>query len=145
MLIGQKELIIDDKGRLVLPSLYRDDFKGGLSYCGLGLDGCLVLYPTETYQKEANKYMSLDDFDSQARSVKRTFLSNTFEVPIDSHNRILVPKPLLEKTKTGRKVTAVGIGDHLEIWDSAVFNSMSASKEESYSADAAKLIGTKKA
>jgi MraZ protein len=141
MFYGRKDLTIDDKGRLVLPSLYRNEFQGGICFACYGLDTCIELYPEETYKVKANKITSLNDFDETARRVKRTFLSNTFDVQIDSHNRILLPKPLVEKTKTGRKVVAVGMYDHLEIWDSETYEKRSTTEEKSFPSDADKLIG----
>ncbi|MFA6861355.1 MAG: division/cell wall cluster transcriptional repressor MraZ [Bacilli bacterium] len=144
MFYGNKELTIDDKGRLVLPALYRNEFQGGICFACYGLDICIELYPEETYRKKADKITSLNDFNETARKVKRTFLSNTFDVQIDSHNRILLPKPLVEKTKTGKKVVAVGMYDHLEIWDSDAYAKRAEQEEESYPADADQLIGTDK-
>ena len=60
---------------------------------------------------------SLNDFDENARKVKRTFLSNTFLLTIDSHNRILLPKTLLEKTDLAKNVIVIGMYDPLEMWD----------------------------
>jgi MraZ protein len=139
MLIGQKDLSIDEKGRLVLPSSYRDRFAGGVCYVSLGLDGCICLYPQDSYEAIAQKYMSYNEFDDTARKVKRTFLANTFDVQIDSHNRILLPKALLTKTATGRKVTIIGMIDHLELWDSERYEKQEAENEESYASDAQSL------
>jgi MraZ protein len=141
MFYGQKELTIDDKQRLVLPSLYRNDFSGGVCYACYGLDICIELYPEETYQRKAEKITALNDFDETARKVKRTFLSNTFSVQIDSHNRILLPRELLNKTQTGRNVVVVGMYDHLEIWDEEVFRKRSGEAEKSFPSDADRLIG----
>ncbi len=141
MFYGQKDLTIDDKGRLVLPSLYRNEFQGGMCFACYGMDGCIELYPTSTYEKKAMKITSLNDFDETARKVKRTFLANTFNVQIDSHNRILLPKPLVDKTNTGKKAIVVGMYDHLELWDEVAFTKRSILEDKSFNADADKLIG----
>lgn len=140
MLIGQKDITIDDKGRLVLPSLFRDAFTGGKSYASLGLDGCLELYPTDIYLAKAEKIIALNDLNLTARKVQRTFLANTYEIPIDSHNRILLPKNLLEKTDTGRKVVVLGLFDHLEIWDADKYAALSKEEESTYSENASSLL-----
>lgn len=139
MFYGQKDIAIDEKSRLVLPSLFRDEFKGGVCYASLGLDKCIELYPEETYQEIVKKYMSLNDFDPKARKVKRTFISNTFSVVIDSHNRILVPKPLSTKAQITKKVMVVGMVDHLEIWDYDAFMKNEEEAEASFSEDALSL------
>lgn len=139
MFYGQKDLAIDEKSRLVLPSLFRNEFTGGLCYVSLGLDNCIELYPESTYQEIAKKYMSLSDFDPKARKVKRTFISNTFSIQIDSHNRILLPKPLVSKTNVSKKVILVGMYDHLEIWDSDTFMKNQEEAEATFSDDALSL------
>lgn len=139
MFYGQKDIAIDEKSRLVLPSLFRNEFQGGVCYASLGLDKCIELYPEETYKEIAKKYMSLNDFDPKARKVKRTFISNTFTIQIDSHNRILLPKPLSAKTEINKKVIVVGMYDHLEIWDYDTFMKNEEEAEASFSEDALSL------
>ncbi len=140
MFIGQKELAVDDKNRLVLPAVYRNDFQGGTCYASLGLDFCIELYPQEVYGSKASRITSLDDFDPKARKIKRTFLGNTFELTIDSHCRILLPKSLVEKTNLGKKTIIVGMYDHLELWNADAYAERSSEEEASYAEDASQLI-----
>ena len=140
MFFGQKDLAIDDKSRLILPSLFRDEFKGGVCYVTLGLDPCLEIYPEEIYKEKVVKFTSLSDFDQISRKLKRTFLSNTFKIEIDPHNRILLPKALLAKTNLNKKVILVGIFDHLELWDDETFLNNSSEAEATFSQDAQELL-----
>ncbi len=141
MFYGQKEAAIDDKGRMALPSLYRDQFAGQTCFVSYGLDDCIELYPKAVFEKIVASFSnSAIEFDSTARRVKRVFLSNSFEIQIDSHNRILLPKPLLEKTKTGKKVIILGIGDQLQVWDAMRYSEVSKEEEESFANDAQHLI-----
>jgi len=136
---GSKDLLIDDKGRLILPSGYRSGFALGAVYAVLGLDSCIELLPTDVFEKKAQGIMSLSDFDPKARVLKRTFLANAFDLQVDTHGRILLPKPLLEKTGMGRSVKVVGMYDHLEIWDKEVFEKAEALAEKDYSENAKAL------
>lgn len=140
MFFGHKELTIDDKLRLVLPANYRDGFVGGKAYAFLGFDHCIALYPEETYQKMMEKVLALPDFDPKARNVKRNYLYNTFDLPIDSHNRILLPKSLVDHTKMGKKVVVAGSGDHLEIWDEEAFAKNMDDIGSTFSEDAQSLL-----
>ena len=74
MFYGQKELLIDDKGRLVLSSNYREEFNDLTVFAAFGYDNCIELFKTVDYQRKAEEIMSLSDFDLQARKVKRTFI-----------------------------------------------------------------------
>lgn len=141
MFYGNKELTIDDKSRLTLSSIYRDGFPGGICYACYGMDCCLELYPEKTYEIKADQIMKLNDFDDTARRVKRTFLSNTFMINIDSHSRVLLPKTLLDKTRLGKNVICVGMYDHLELWDKDTYLKMEKENQDSYASDAKKIIG----
>jgi MraZ protein len=140
MFYGQKELTVDDKGRLMLPSSYRNEFQGDVCYACFGLDGCIEVYPKPTYDVRAARIIALNDFDAKAREIKRTFYSNTFDIPMDSHNRILLPKALVDKTQTGKKVVVVGMYDHLEVWDSDIFLKLSQEGDKNYASNAEKLV-----
>ncbi len=141
MFFGQKELTIDDKSRLVLPALYREGFQGGICYATLGMDMCIQLFPKDIFEKKASELMTLSDFSKEARELKRTYLGNTFNIPIDSHNRILVPKTLSEKTNMNKKVILVGVFDHLELWDAEIYQAKEEENEKNYAANAEAILG----
>ncbi len=140
MLIGKKELAVDDKNRLTLPAVYRNDFQGGVCYATLGLDFCIELYPQKVYEQKVQRYLSLEEFDPQARRIRRTFMGNSFELTIDSANRILLPKSLIEKTNLGKKTIVVGLYDRLELWNVDTYAQKSSEEEASYPEDASQLI-----
>lgn len=140
MFFGQKELTIDDKSRLVLPSIYREGFQGGECYATLGLDMCIELYPKDIFEKKVAEIMKLPEFSKEARDLRRTLLGNTFCISIDSHNRILIPKILSDKTKTGKKVIAVGIFDRLQIWDADLYRDRQTESENNYDTNARYLL-----
>ena len=108
MFFGQKEVLIDEKSRLVLPANYRGEFPNGQVYATFGLDDCIDIYSEKTYLGKREEIRKLSDYDKVSRDFKRTFASNTFPLMLDSHNRILLPKQLLEKKKIGKKVRIVG-------------------------------------
>lgn len=140
MFYGNKELSIDEKSRLLLPSIYRDQLLGGKVFACYGLDGCIELYPESCYLKKVERYSSLDDFSADARKIKRTFFSNSFELNVDGHNRILLPKPLIDKTQTSKKVVVVGVFDHLEIWDQDKYIENSLEDDKNFATNASRLV-----
>ena len=83
---------------------------------------------------------SLNDFDENARKVKRTFLSNTFLLTIDSHNRILLPKTLLEKTELAKNVIVIGMYDHLEMWDEEKYTEIEKKNLDDFAKNAKEVI-----
>lgn len=141
MFFGQKEVLIDEKSRLVLPANYRGEFPNGQVYATFGLDDCIDIYSEKTYQEKRAEIRKLSDYDKVSRDFKRTFASNTFPLALDTHNRILLPKTLLEKKKIGKKVRVVGNRDHLEIWDSETFREYEKNAQQDFSDNAQNLIG----
>lgn len=140
MFFGQKELTIDDKSRLVLPSSYREEFTSSICYLTYSLDGAISIFPKSTFQKNVEKIVSLSDFSSSARELKRTFLSNAFEIQIDSHNRILLPKTLINKSHLEKNVVIIGLYDHLEIYDLAIYQKIEKDGETNYSKNAQRVL-----
>ncbi len=141
MLIGYKELNIDEKGRLVLPSKYRDVFSDGQAYIQLGPDSCLSVYSKDGYDKIAAKIFSLNGFDPKARKIQRYFASNTEEVEIDSHNRISLSKRMMDGVSLSKTVVVVGVYDHLEIWDKDKYLETVNESTNDYSKDLFDMIG----
>lgn len=140
MLFGQKELVIDDKSRLTMPSLYKEGFRDNICFATLGMDNCIELIPSELFEKNTEKINSLSNFDPKARELKRTFFSNAFRIEIDSHSRVLLPKVLLDKTNISKNVVLVGVYDHLELWDLDKFNANLKDGENNYSSNAEKIL-----
>lgn len=141
MLSGYKELNIDEKGRLVLPSKYRDVFSDGIAYVQLGPDFCLSVYSKEGYNKIADKIFSLNSFDPKVRRIQRYFSSNTEEVEIDSHNRISISKRMMDAVSLKKNVVIVGVYDHLEIWDKDNYQKSVTESTEDFSTDLFDMIG----
>lgn len=140
MFLGQTVNLIDEKNRLVLPTRYREEL-GYIFYMVLDFDKCLSFYPSEIYKKKAEKINSLDDFSSAARSVKRVFFANSFDLSMDKQGRIQLPKIMTDKVGIKKEVVVVGMSDHLEIWDSEVYRNNEVNEEDNYSTLASELIG----
>lgn len=143
MFFGQKELTIDDKSRLVLPSNYRKEFLNDECYVTLGLDPCIQIYTKPAFDKTVETMIALPEFSLEARKLKHVFLGNSNQVGIDGHGRILVPKYLLDKVKINKKVIMVGMFDHLEIWDYDTYKTFEKDGEDHYSDNASSLLMTK--
>jgi len=115
MFFGQYEHSIDAKGRLTIPSGFRDLIPDGL-YVMLGFDQNLSAYPKEQFDlisAHANK-MTITDKD--ARDFRRFLFGNTAKLYFDSMGRILIPNYLRDLAKIDSNVVIVGAGDSFEIW-----------------------------
>ena len=94
--IGEFTCKLDDKGRLSLPSRLRAQFPesaGNQLVVNRGFEKCLVLFTKDEWLKETARLNAVDDFMSpEIRRFKRIFTNGANRVPIDSSQRILIPK-----------------------------------------------------
>ncbi len=115
MLIGEYQHNIDIKGRVAVPSKFRDDL-GSQFYITKGLDNCLFVLPLSEWSRLEEKIRAMPI--SKARGLQRFFFSGAAEVQPDKQGRILIPQQLREHAKLNKEVTLIGTLNRVEIWDS---------------------------
>lgn len=113
--LGEYFHSVDTKGRMIIPSKFRDNF-GDAFYLCKGFEACLlILTPDEVKQIESKiKETSLTNKD--VRQFMRVFFSGMTDVSFDPQGRILIPKALREFAHIDKEATIVGTGRYLEIW-----------------------------
>lgn len=115
MFLGQFEHTIDDKGRLTIPSRYRELLVGG-AYLTLGFDQNLMVLTAASFENISDSIRGTSVTDEDARSLKRWIFSNATWVEVDKAGRILIPQWLRSKCQLGSAAVVVGAGDFFEIW-----------------------------
>ncbi|HIU01827.1 MAG TPA: division/cell wall cluster transcriptional repressor MraZ [Candidatus Onthocola gallistercoris] len=115
MFIGEYNHSIDAKGRLIVPSKFREAL-GDTFFVTKGLDGCLSVYPTEEWKIFESKLRSLPITNKNARKFTRFFLAGASECEIDKQGRILIPAPLREYAGLVKDAVLVGVSSRIEIW-----------------------------
>ena len=123
ILIGEYQHNIDAKGRVAVPTKFRDDL-GMRFYITKGLDGCLFVLQQSEWEKLEDKIRQMPI--SKARTIQRFFFSGAAEVQPDKQGRILIPQPLREHASLSKEVTFIGTANRVEIWDSAKWTSFNA-------------------
>ena len=116
MLIGEYHHNIDEKGRIILPSKFRDDL-GDEFYITRGLEECLFVYPKKEWDKITNRLKNLPFTKKDAGSFMRFFLSGATATVFDKQGRINITSPLISYAGLEKECVIVGVGDRLEIWD----------------------------
>jgi MraZ protein len=120
LLIGEHDLVIDDKNRLLIPSDIRKSMNperdGDAFFLVLGLNRKPWLYPDVYYRELVNQMQSdITPGEEQLDFAHANFaLANRLEW--DSQGRLLIPDKTIRRTELSREVTLIGAGDHLEIW-----------------------------
>jgi len=120
MLGGRTALNVDAKGRMAIPTRYRerlqDTCDGRLVLTQHPFDRCLSLYPEDEWHRVAHSVASLPDSSDKVRYLKRRFLGQAVEVEMDSNGRFLVPAELRDLIQLDKKAMLVGQITRFEVW-----------------------------
>ena len=130
MFTGQTRHNLDNKGRLTIPSRYRDLLEQG-AYVTQGFDTNLMIWTLtafETIYKSVNR-MSITDPNS--RLLRRLIFANGEKVEVDRAGRILIPQYLRQFAGLDGEVVIVGVGDYFEIWSPDMWSQQMAQLQDS--------------
>lgn len=122
MFSGEYEHSLDAKGRVIMPSKFREAL-GSVFYITKGLDHNLLVFSTDAWNSFYEKLSKLPMADKNARGFSRLFLSGAAECEADKQGRILLPSNLRAYAGITKDVTIIGNGDKIEIWSSENWNS----------------------
>jgi len=121
MFRGVNGVNIDAKGRIVMPTRYRDRLQNDSRGCVVMTidtdERCLLLYPIAAWEDIESKLAALPSFNSAARRIQRLLIGHATELEIDNHGRILLPPLLREYAGLSKRAMLVGQGKKFELWD----------------------------
>lgn len=132
MFIGEYHHSVDDKGRLIIPSKFRDEL-GTKFIITRGIENCLFVYSLESWEKIVNKLETLPFTKKDARAFIRFFLSGASEAEFDKQGRINITSPLISYANITKECVVIGTGDRLEIWSEESWNDFFTSAKDSMS------------
>ena len=138
MLIGEYSHTVDTKGRINFPSKLRDDL-GDSFIVTRGLDNCLYVYSMEEWLELEKSIKQLPR--AKRRDLEHFFFAGASEVQPDKQGRIGIVPKLREYAGIDKNVVVVGASDHVEIWDSAAWESVSSSISAEAIADTMAELG----
>jgi len=121
---GEHAISVDEKGRIALPTQYRDSLK---SLCDLQVvvtynpfdTQCLWLYPKQDWERVAMEMVSWGEGEESERSVRSRFLGGAHALTVDAVGRITLPATSRQTTGIERQAMLLGIGQKFEIWSEA--------------------------
>ena len=129
MLTGEFNHSTDTKGRLIIPSKFRD-ILGDDFVITKGLDGCLFLYPANEWKIFEEKLRTLPLTNKNARTFTRFFLGSAVDGGLDKQSRVLISSALRAFAGLDKEVVLVGVLDRVEIWDKAKWDENNTEVEE---------------
>ena len=121
--LGTYEHTLDDKGRVSLPSRFRDLLAAGGDarlVVTTNVDPnacCLVAYSVPEWQAFHEKIAGLPQFEPSVIRLRRLFVAGASECPVDRQGRILIPPFHREYAALKDTVLFAGLGTTIEIWD----------------------------
>ena len=115
MFLGQYEHTIDEKGRITIPSKFREELEDSI-FVTQGFDGNLQAFPPQLFELMSNQVRSISYLDANSRLLRRILFANAERATFDSAGRILLPAFLRETANLKGIAVVVGSGEYFELW-----------------------------
>lgn len=121
MFQGETAITVDDKGRLAIPTAYRELVAGEcanrlvLTYNPFE-SGCLWLFPYAAWEKVRDEVNALSKVKNAHRALQMKLVGAAAVVEPDSAARILLPVSQRATTGIEKKAVLLGMGDKFELW-----------------------------
>lgn len=121
MFRGFSTVSIDSKGRMAIPSRFRERLisiaDGNLVLTLNPLDHCLWMYPLNDWELIEKKLAELSDFDKQSRRTKQMMRGYANDCQLDAQGRILISLELRDYARLQKQAVILGQGNKFEIWN----------------------------
>ncbi|MCM3441207.1 division/cell wall cluster transcriptional repressor MraZ [Metabacillus halosaccharovorans] len=139
MFMGEYHHTIDIKGRMIVPSKFREGL-GETFVVTRGLDQCLFVYPMSEWNIIEEKLKALPLTKKDARAFTRFFFSGATECEIDKQGRVNIATPLLQYAKLEKECVVIGVSNRIELWSKSIWENYVAEQEDSFEEIAENMI-----
>lgn len=123
MFLGEYLHTIDDRGRVSLPKKMRMLLEGEPVILTKGFEPCIMGYRKSDWEAQTHQHLEASVSEKSARDLRRYLFSGAVQATLDKLGRILVPQALAEYARLKERVTVIGAGDHLELWEAETWES----------------------
>jgi MraZ protein len=117
---GHVHHVLDSKGRVAIPQVYRMELQAQDQrppiLAALIDKQALGLYAHARWQAIEERLETMSQVQPEVQAVRRMLVSGAVECPVDGQGRILIPPHLREHAGMERDVTFAGVGARIEIW-----------------------------
>ncbi|SFF94347.1 MraZ protein [Halobacillus alkaliphilus] len=139
MFMGEFQHNIDTKGRIIVPSKFREDL-GETFVLTRGLEQCLFAYPMNEWKLLEEKLKKLPLTKKDARAFTRFFFSGAVECEVDKQGRINIPPPLRKYASLEKECVVIGVSNRIEFWSNEHWETYFEASEESFSEIAENML-----
>lgn len=131
MFIGEYTHSIDNKGRVIMPSAFREGL-GEKFYVTKGMEGCIFVYDQEQWKALEEKTKTLRLTSKKARQFERIFYAPAREIEFDKQGRFVIPQNLREYAEIEGEASIIGVSSRIEIWDKDKYSEYMNSSQMDY-------------
>ncbi|GGM04639.1 division/cell wall cluster transcriptional repressor MraZ [Pseudomonas asuensis] len=128
MFRGANAISLDAKGRLTMPSRYRDELlercAGQLIVTIDAIDTCLCVYPLPEWEIIESKLRELPSLREETRRLQRLLIGNAVDLELDGNGRFLVPPRLRDYARLDKRAVLVGQLNKFQLWDEGAWNGL---------------------
>ena len=120
MFRGATKVTLDAKGRLAIPSRYRERLSvrsDGQVVVTIDRSHCLLIYPLPDWEEIEAKLNRLPALNEVARQLQQFMVGYATDLELDGHGRILLPQVLRDFASLNRQTMLIGQGNKFELWD----------------------------
>ena len=125
MFRGVNNINLDAKGRLAMPTRYREmlvDRCDGQMIVTIDMDECsLLIYPLQDWEALERDLSRLPNFNKSARKIQRLLIGHATDAELDTSGRLLIPPPLRQYANLEKKAVLIGQGRKFELWSEDVW------------------------
>ncbi len=124
MFYGEFIHSIDRKGRLILPSKFRDVARdNGIEkfFVTRGLDKCLFMFSEEEWKAQEQKFKNMPFTKLESRNFNRLFFAGAVDVIPDKQGRFIIPNYLKEFAAIKKETVLIGVSNRIEIWEAHIW------------------------
>ncbi len=139
MFIGEYEHTLDAKGRIIIPSKFREKL-GDEFVMTKGLDSCLFVYPKSEWSILEEKLKTLPLTNKDARAFIRFFFAGASECNLDKQGRVTIPSNLRKHSKLDKEAVVIGVSTRMEIWDKEEWDEYNNDENLSYESISEKML-----
>ena len=125
MFRGASKVTLDSKGRLAIPSRYRERLASrceGHLVVTVDRDHCLLISPLPDWEEVQRKLDRLPSFNKPSREMQRLMVGYATDVDLDGQGRILLSKALCEFADLDKQTMLIGQGNKFELWNEERWN-----------------------
>ncbi len=121
MFVGTYYHTLEDQNRVSVPKAFRTELTPG-SMITKGLDGCLFIFTSESWNKLVEKLQSLPLTSKPARDFLRLLTYNATPLDTDKLGRTHLSQNLIDLAGIKKDVVFAGTLSRVEIWDKSAYH-----------------------